>query len=243
MKAVILCAGEGTRLRSLTNELPKVMLPIAGKPILQHHIEYYKRYSITDIYINLHHLPGKIVSYFKEGGDFGVDITYSYEKKLLGTAGALNGFRQELESGGAFFVHYGDVLSEVDLEKMLAYHGERESVATLAIHPSSHPQDSDIVTMNEGGRITRLYHKPGTLDHGNLGNGALYLLEPKILQYLPQEGEHDFIRDVFPRMLEAGEPLYGYSTDEFLKDMGTPKRYQEVKRRLEGDNFADPFQD
>lgn len=243
MKAVILCAGEGTRLRPLTNKLPKVMLPIAGKPILEHHIEYYKRYNITDIYINLHHLPEKIMKYFKEGGDFGVNIDYSYEERLLGTAGALNGFREQLEPGGTFVVHYGDVISEVNLERMLAYHREKGSVATLAVHPTDHPQDSDIVVMDGEGRITGLHHKPGTPEHGNLGNAAFYLLEPKVLEYLPKEGKHDFVRDIFPRMLEGGEPSYGHLTDEFLKDMGTPERYREVKRRLEGDHFQDPFQD
>lgn len=242
MKAVILCAGEGTRLRPLTDKLPKVMLPIAGKPILQRHIEYYKRYNVTDIYVNLHHLPEKITSYFKEGGNFGVDITYSYEEELLGTAGALNGFREQLKADGTFVVHYGDVLSEVNLKRMLTYHQEKGSVATLAVHPTDRPQDSDIAVIDEEGRITGLYHKPGTLEHGNLGNAAFYLLEAKVLEYLPKEGKYDFVQDIFPQMLKSGEPLYGYFTDEFLKDMGTPRRYLEVKRRLEDDHFQDPFQ-
>lgn len=231
-KAVILCAGEGTRLRPLTERCPKVMLPIAGKPVLEHHLALFKRHGVVEIYINLHHLPEQIVSYFQDGRRFGVRITYSYEEELRGTAGALRGFRDRLNE--TFAVHYGDVMSELDITKMLAFHKGKGSVATLVVHPTNRPHDSDIVVLDASGRVTAVYHKPGSAKYGNLGNAAFYILEPKVLEYLPQEGTSDFIQDIFPQMIKDGEPLYGYLTDDYLEDMGTLERYEKIKRRYEG---------
>lgn len=232
MKAVILCAGSGTRLRPLTERCPKVMLPLNGNPLLEHHLDWLKRHGIRKIHINLHHLPEVITNYFEDGSRFGVQITYSFEKKLHGTAGALNSFLDHLD--GTFIVHYGDVYSELDVTKMLRFHRRMNATATLVVHPTDHPHDSDIVVVDEHARIISVHHKPSSIQYGNLGNAACYILEPRVLHYIPnEEGEVDFIQDVFPRMIAAGEALYGYDTDEFLQDMGTFDRYEKLRRRLE----------
>jgi len=208
------------------------MLPFNGKPLLEHHLDWLKRHSIREIYINLHHLPRVITSYFGDGSRFGVQITYSFEEKLRGTAGALNGFRAHLDE--TFLVHYGDVYSELDITEMLHFHRRMNATATLVVHLTDHPHDSDIVVLDEQARVISLHHKPGSTQYGNLGNAACYILEPRVLSYIPdEEGQFDFIQDVFPQMISAGEDLYGYHTDEFLQDMGTFDRYKRLKKRLE----------
>ena len=114
---------------------------------------------------------------------------------------------------------------------MQEFHKEKKSLATLVVHASDHPEDSDIVQINKYGMITRLIHKPGNMDFGDLGNAALYIVEPKIFDYLPRE-KSDFIKDVFPKMISNGESLYGYDTDEFVKDAGTPLRIAKVEEYL-----------
>lgn len=231
-KAVILCAGAGTRLRPLTERCPKVMLPLNGKPLLEHHLWWLKRHGIEKVYINLHYLPRVVTNYFGDGKQFGVQITYSFEENLRGTAGALNGFRTHLNE--TFLVHYGDVYSELNITEMLYFHRRTKAAATLVVHPTDHPHDSDIVVLDKHARIISIRRKPRSNRYGNLGNAACYILEPRTLNYIPnEEGEFDFVRDVFPRMISAGEALYGYLTEEFLYDMGTLDRYEKLKRRLE----------
>lgn len=231
-KAVILCAGAGTRLRPFTERCPKVMLPLNEKPLLERHIEWLKRYGISEVYINLHYLPQAITSYFGDGSRFEVRIIYSFERKLRGTAGALNGFRDHLDE--TFLLHYGDVYSELDVLKMLRFHRRMNATATLAVHSTNHPHDSDIVALDEHSRVSSVHHKPVSSNHGSLGNAACYILEPRVLRYIPdQEAEIDFIQGVFPRMISSRESLYGYCADELLYDMGTLDRYETLKRGLE----------
>ncbi len=231
MKAVILCAGMGTRLGHLTENCPKVMLPINGRPLLEHHIDWLIRYGVRDFYVNLHYLPNVITDYFRDGARFNVRIAYSFEEDLQGTAGALKGFWDELSE--TFLVHYGDVYSELDVSEMLRFHRRMKAVATLVVHPTDRPHDSDVVVLNEDAKVTSVHHRPGVSQYGNLGNAGCYLLEPSVLRYIPdQETQCDFIEQVFPRMIASGEALYGYRTGEFLHDMGTFDRYEKLKRAV-----------
>jgi len=231
VKAVVLCAGKGTRLRPLTDAIPKVMLPLGGKPVLEHHVNKLKEYGVTQIYINLHHHPEKICEYFGDGSDYGVSITYSYEDQLLGTAGALNSFRDHLDE--TFIVHYGDVVSELNIANMSKFHEEKQAIATLVVHPTDRPNDCDVVVMEKDCRITALYSKPGTTKFGKLGNAAYYMIEPAIFKYLPKKGAWDFVKDLFPQILKKNNHLYGYLTNEFLEDMGTFERYEKIRKRYE----------
>ena len=233
MKALILSAGKGTRIREVTNdEIPKVMLPIAGKPIHEHHILLLSKFCVKEFFINLHFRPEAIKDYFGDGSRWGARIRYNYEPELTGTSGALLAFKEDIDD--TLVVFYGDVMNEINIDRFLDYHKKKRADATLVVHKTDHPHDSDIVELNEDMSIRRLHHKPGSDKYGAMGNAACYIVEPVILDYLPA-GKSDFIKDVFPDMLEAGLRLYGYKTDEFLKDMGTPERYLKVKERYEKD--------
>lgn len=231
MKAIILSAGKGERVRDLNRdsrdrEKPKVLLEILGKPMIVWNIELLKRYGVKDIAINTHYMAEKIKGYLGNGESFGVRLNYSYEPELLGTSGALNNFRDFFNE--RFFVLYGDVISQMNLEKLVKFHEEKGGCATLVVHKTDHPEDSDIVTLGGDERVIGLAHKPGNSYYGNLGNAALYVAEPQILNYVP-EGRSDFAKDIFKEMMKAGEKLYGYRTNEFIKDAGTPERIKKVE--------------
>jgi NDP-sugar pyrophosphorylase family protein len=228
-KAIILSAGLGTRMGELTKKIPKVMLELNGKPLLLHNIEKLKSYGVTEFCLNLHYLPDVIKTYFGDGSRFGVKIHYNTEPQLMGTAGALHAFKNILTED--FFVIYGDVIGNIDLQKWEKFHYEKKSAATLVVHESSHPEDSDIAQLDDYGKIKKLVKKPGNRDFGILGNAAWYIVSPKIFRYLP-DGQSDFIKDVFPKMLTAGEALYGYDTDEFIGDVGTPERFRKAELLL-----------
>lgn len=229
MKAKILAAGKGTRVREVSDELPKVLMPLAGKPMIVWNIELCKKYGIEDIAISTRYMADKIKNYLGDGSQFGVKITYSYEQNPLGTSGALNNFKDFFDE--SFVVIYGDVISKLNIKKLQKFHQKKKSLATLVVHKTDHPEDSDIVQMNENDMITKVIHRPGNTDFGDLGNAAFYLIEPKIFDYLPA-GKSDFIKDIFPKMISSGESMYGYNTDEFIKDAGTPSRIIEVEEYL-----------
>lgn len=228
MKAFILTAGVGERLRPLTDSVPKVMLPIGGKPILEHLVNLCRSYGICDLVVNLHWQPDRIVEYFGRGERFGVAITYSREPKLLGTAGALKKMEKILNE--RFLVLYGDVMMNVNLTKLISYHQEKGGIATLVVHESSHPKDSDLLELDSEGKVVTFWgwprdHEPST----SLSNAGLLVLEPGIFEYIPEGKFCGIERDVFSVLIDEGIPLFGYDTDEYLKDIGTPERYSEVQ--------------
>lgn len=231
-KAVILSAGHGTRLLPMTAGTPKVMLPVGGVPLLERHVRRLAGAGAVEICLNLHAHPNVIRNHFGDGSRFGVRIHYALEPSLQGTAGALAAFRDVLDC--RFAVHYGDVYSELDWGRMARFHDLRRAAATLAVHPSSHPEDSDIVEMDALGKLVRLHHKPGSSRHGALGNAGSYLLEREVFRFVPEGGPSDFIKDVFPAMLAAGLPLFGYRTDDVLFDMGTPERLSRLEAWMAG---------
>jgi len=229
MKAIILSAGKGTRVQEINQEIPKVLIEILGKPMLKWNIDLLKKYNINEIAINTHWLAEKIKDYLGDGRKFGINVKYSYEPELLGTSGALNNFKDFFND--IFLVIYGDVISDINLEKLIKFHKKNKGVATLVVHESSHSEDSDIIQMDGKNKVINFVHKPGNRDFGNLGNAALYVVEPIIFKYLP-EGKSDFIEDIFPKMIKNGEQIYGYKTKEFIKDAGTPNRLNEVQQYL-----------
>jgi NDP-sugar pyrophosphorylase family protein len=230
-KAVILCAGYGTRLMPLTADTSKVMLPVRGRPIVEHHILRLAAAGMSDLYVNLHAHAGAIQDYLGDGSRFGVRLHAAVEPSLRGTAGSLLGFRESLDE--TFLVQYGDVYSEIDVGMMRAFHEQNRAAATLAAHPSSHPEDSDIVEFDCRGRISALHHKPGSRVFGATGNAGCYILEPSALEFVPERGPSDFVIDVFPAMLRRGCALFAYHTTDFLFDMGTHDRYEQLRAKLE----------
>jgi NDP-sugar pyrophosphorylase family protein len=228
-KAIILSAGLGTRMGDATKNIPKVMLELKDKPLLLYNIERLKSFGVKEFCLNLHYLPETIKDYFGDGSKFGIKIHYSFEPELLGTSGALNAFRDILTED--FFVIYGDIIGEINIKNWEDFHKSKNSDATLIVHPSSHPEDSDIIQLDENSKITKLIKKPGNRDFGILGNAAWYIVSPKIFNFIP-EGKSDFIKDVFPKMIDSGLNLFGYNTDEFLSDVGTPERFARAEKYL-----------
>lgn len=233
MQAVVLSAGKGTRLSDISKRMPKVMVSLNGKPLLQWHIERLKKQGITDIFINLHHLPEQITDYFGNGRKFGVVITYSHEKELLGTGGALVPFVQELVED--FVIIYGDVVTIVDFQKMSAFHRKHKALVTAFIHPSSHPEDSDLVELDTDNKIVRIIKKPHNghaLPKNPHSLAALYIFSPKVLSYLLTEKPFDIAQDFLPFILERKGRIYAYKSDETVMDIGTPERLEEAQKVL-----------
>lgn len=233
MKAVILSAGLGTRIQKSFPDIPKVMLPIAGKPLLEHQIDHLKKYGFDEFYINLHYFPEVIKNHFGDGQNFGVKIFYSYEPELLGTAGALVNFKKYLTE--TFIVVYGDIFTTLNFEKMLKFHKRKKSQGTLLVHETDHPHDSDLVAIDRNNQIYKFYISPhkSLVKSTNLSSAGVYILEPIVLRFLPKKLQSDFIEDFFPKLLKTGTKMYGYESNEFTKDVGTPERYKKVKRALD----------
>ena len=238
MKALILAAGEGTRLRPLTLDRPKPMLPIAGRPLLEHTIAWLKRHGITQMAINLHHRPEAITEHFGDGRRWGVQIVYSHEEQPLGTAGAAR--RLQSFFGDTFVVVYGDVLTDMDLTAMLDSHlshrakvGRVPLLATIALYRVPNPSECGLVGLDGDHRITCFVEKPPPeAVFTDLANAGVYVLEPAILAYVPPDTGYDFGHDLFPRLLESGIPLYGHplGPQEYLIDIGSLEKYRRAQR-------------
>lgn len=228
MKTVIIAGGKGTRIASSFSEIPKAMIPVEGKPVIQRQVEMAASYGFKDFIFLTGHLGDVIRDYFKDGSSLGVNITYCQEKEPLGTAGALRQARELLTED--FFVFYGDTVMDVDLEHMLRFHRENRSDATLFVHPNDHPYDSDIVETDSSHRITAFRLKPheeGFISRNQV-NASLFILSPKVVDEIPEAVRLNLEKDIFPSCLDKGMRFFGYPSAEYIKDMGTPERYAEV---------------
>ncbi len=233
MKAFILAAGLGTRLRSLGLDVPKVMVPIGGKPLLEHHFELFKRQGIREFIVNLHYLPEKITAYFGDGSRFGVSITYSHEPELLGTAGAVKKMESELR-GGAFIVFYGDNLVHVDFAPLLEFHRARQAQATVALFASPEPWTGGVVETDSDGRVLRFVEKPDRKQVStNRISAGIFVIEPQVLDMIPAGQFYDFGRDVFPKLLAERRPVYAMEPKAYIQDVGTPERLAKAQRDFE----------
>ena len=210
MKAMLLAAGRGERLRPLTDTTPKCMLPFEGKPLLEHWIDKLRSFGVRDVVINLYHLPEVVEGYFGSGERWGMRIQYSRERELLGTAGALRQV-QPLFEEESFLVIYADSQGTCGLRDIVDFHVRRASVATMAACWIEDPRSSGIVAFDDQGRIERFLEKPAADQiFSPYINAGVYVFEPEIFNYIPANGASDFSRDVFPRMLAAGAPLYAF---------------------------------
>ena len=228
MRAMVLAAGLGTRLRPLTNYVSKPMVQMAGKPCLEHTLSLLHRYGFKDLVINLHYKPELIREYFRSGRDFGVRITYSLEKELLGTAGGMKQV-EPFFGGKTVLVISGDALTDLNLLQFYRFHKERGTLATLALKKVADPTKYGVVTLNERKEITAFQEKPAADEAiSNLANTGIYLFEPAIFNYIPQDSFSDFGRQIFPLLLERGEPVGGYPMREYWCDIGDLGVYREA---------------
>jgi len=229
MQLVILAGGKGTRLGDLTRRIPKPMVPLAGKPMLEYQIELARRYGLRDVTILTGYQGNVIENYFGDGRHWGVRIRYHREQSPRGTAGALKQIEDRLTDD--FLVFYGDVIMDLDLASLMAFHTQRSPLATLVVHPNNHPHDSDLLEIDDDARVTAFHpkpHAPGQYRR-NLVNAALYVLSPELLRFIPEGTSCDLGRDVFPRVVRSGAVLDGYNTPEYLRDVGTIERLHEVE--------------
>jgi histidinol-phosphate phosphatase family protein len=236
-EAVIVAGGKGTRLKHISGAIPKPMVPVGGKPVLEHQFELLRRSGVTEVHVLTGYLGHVIEGHFGTGERFGVTIRYLRETAPLGTAGCLATLAHRFKE--PFVLLYGDLMLDMAIGDFLAFHLERKAAATLAVHPNDHPHDSDLVVLAEDSRIMRFLPKerePGW--YANCVSAAAYILSPAVFHYIPVDRASDFVKDVFPVMLGAGEALYGYKTSEYIKDMGTPERYRQVNRDYESGKIA-----
>ena len=238
-QALILAGGKGTRLKDRLGELPKPMIPIGGKPLLEHQIQLARHHGFTSLMMLAGYRAEAITEYFGDGDRWGVKLEYLVETTPRGTAGAVLDAWDRLEE--EFLVIYGDEMLNVDLRRLATAHREAHADATLLLHPNNHPQDSDLVEVSSEGWVTALHtrpHPPGAV-FDNLVNAALYVIRKSAL--LPWRGNPhslDFGKDVFPAMLRAGARLLGYNSPEYIKDIGTPQRYDAVCREFDNGVIA-----
>ena len=227
MRAVLMAGGSGTRLRPLTCALPKPMVPILNRPIAEHIINLLRQHDITEVIATLHYFPDIMRDYFQDGREFGVQMTYAVEEdRPLGTAGCVKNIAELLES--TFLVISGDSVTDFDLSAAIAFHKEKNSQATLILARVPNPIEFGVVITDRTGRIQRFLEKPSTSEiFSDTVNTGTYILEPEVLNYLPEDTECDFSKDLFPVLLEKGDPMYGYVAGGYWCDVGHLDAYRE----------------
>lgn len=236
MRAVIMAGGKGTRLRPLTSEQPKPMIPIVGVPCMEHVVNLLRRQGFTDVVSTIGYMPEAIEGYFGDGSLWGVRMEHSVEEESRGTAGSVKLLEGKL--GGRFVVVSGDALTDADLNEAVAFHEERGAEATLVLQGVDDPSEFGIVVTDDDGRVERFLEKP---DEGEAfsrtANTGLYVLEPSVLMEIPEGEEYDFAEDLFPKLLEDGRPLYGYVMEgAYWQDIGNIGQYMDAQRAvLEGE--------
>jgi mannose-1-phosphate guanylyltransferase/phosphomannomutase len=224
MKAVIMAGGEGTRLRPLTANQPKPMLPMVNRPMAEHVIDLLKRHGYDEIVMTVAFLANTIRTYFGDGSEFGVKLHYATEETPLGTAGSVLNAREQLDE--RFLVISGDVLTDIDLTELVEFHESRAAAVTLALKAMENPLEFGIVITSEGGRIERFLEKPGWGDvFSDTINTGVYVLEPEVFDWIAEGRPVDFSGEVFPAMLESGKDLFGFVSGGYWEDVGTLDAY------------------
>jgi len=227
MKAVVMAGGEGTRLRPLTSNQPKPMVPIVGKPCMEHIVELLKRHGFEDVIVTVAFLPQAIRSYFGGGESLGIDLGYSVEESPLGTAGSVKRAAGRLDD--TFLVISGDALCDVDLTGLIAAHREKQASVTIGLKSVENPLEFGIVVTDEDGRVERFLEKPswGQVFSDTINTG-IYVLEPEVLKHIPQDRPYDFSKELFPLLLEMGRPIYGHVFDGYWQDIGNLDQYRQA---------------
>lgn len=212
-KAVVLAAGKGNRLRPITDKIPKVMVPINDKPVLEYHIESLVKNGICEIYINLHYLPDVIKDYFADGSRWGARINYSFESEILGTAGAVKKMEKYLFED-SFIVVYGDNYLTLDYSEFITDFESKRGIASIGVFEKDDIRGSGVVEMQKDGRIVRFLEKPNPAEElSHWINAGVYCFQKEIFRYL-EEGPHDFGFNVFPSLLRNGEKVYAFQLKE-----------------------------
>lgn len=220
MKSVVMAGGEGTRLRPLTVNRPKPMVPVVNRPVMEHIVALLKNHGIGEIIATLQYQPAVIQDYFGDGSDFGVSMRYSVEATPMGTAGSVKEISQDLDD--TFLVISGDALTDMDLTDLIRFHKSKGSVATLALTRVENPLEFGVVITDGGGRIVRFLEKPSWSEvFSDTINTGIYVLEPEVFQLMEGRKAYDWSRDIFPKLLAMGKPMYGYISRDYWCDIGS----------------------
>ncbi|MBD0348658.1 MAG: NTP transferase domain-containing protein [Thermoleophilia bacterium] len=227
MKAVVMAGGEGTRLRPLTSNQPKPMVPIVGKPCMEHIVELLREHGFEDVIVTVAFLPQAIRGYFGDGESLGVHMEYSVEDAPLGTAGSVRLASDKLDE--TFLVISGDALCDFDLTRLVEFHRERGAAVTIGLKSVPNPLEFGIVVTDAEGRIERFLEKPswGQVFSDTINTGV-YVVEPGVLRHVPTDRPYDFSKELFPLLLEMGRPLYGYVMDGYWQDIGNLDQYRQA---------------
>ncbi|MBK8047607.1 MAG: nucleotidyltransferase family protein [Anaerolineales bacterium] len=241
MKALILAAGKGTRLKSLTADRPKPMLPVGDEPLLAHHVRRLRDAGVEEIAINLHHAADVITDYFGDGSRFGVRLVYSYEPELMGTAGAAKILESFLDT--TYFVVYGDVFTNIGLVELAQFHADHKQqrvapmALTMSLYRVPNPTECGLVEVDSTGRVTRFVEKPPADQvFTDLANAGILVCDPAVMAITPAATVFDFGRDLIPLMLEQGGAVFGkaITDEEYVIDIGTPAGFERAQTLANG---------
>lgn len=229
MQAVIMAGGKGTRLASVTKNIPKPMVPINEKPLLEYQIENLKENGVDNIILVVGHLGDVIKEHFNDGAEFGVNISYFVEDTPLGTAGALAELYDRLED--TFVLVFGDLFINVSYERFIDFHVQKQALISLFAHPNSHPYDSDIIVTDSESTVVEWSYKntERTRDYKNFVNAGLYVVSKEVIQGLPVHQKIDLEKNVITQMIPGGR-IFAYHSTEYVKDIGTPERLEKVTK-------------
>ncbi len=227
MKAVVMAGGEGTRLRPLTSNQPKPMVPIVGKPCMEHILDLLRRHGLTEVVVTLAFMPQAIRAYFGDGESLGIDIDYSVEEQPLGTAGSVRLAHARLAE--TFLVISGDALCDVDLGGLVEAHRAKGAAVTIGLKSVDNPLEFGIVVTDDDGRVERFLEKPswGQVFSDTINTG-IYVLEPEVLRHVPEDRPYDFSKELFPLLLEMGRPIYGHVLDGYWQDIGNLDQFRQA---------------
>src|SRR5438874_6584238 len=222
-----MAGGEGTRLRPLTSNQPKPMVPIVGKPCMEHILELLREHEFEDVIVTVAFLPQAIRSYFGSGESLGLRLEYSVEESPLGTAGSVKLGSDRLDE--TFLVISGDALCDIDLGELCAFHHEKGAAVTIGLKSVDNPLEFGIVVTDEDGRVERFLEKPswGQVFSDTINTG-IYVLEPEVLRHVPTDRPYDFSKELFPLLLELGRPIYGYVCEGYWQDIGDLDQYRQA---------------
>ena len=234
MKAFVMAAGAGTRLRPLTYGIPKPMVPVVNKPVLEHTLENLKAHGIYEAVLNLYHFPQMIKKHFGDGSPLGMKITYSLERKLLGTAGGVK--KTEAMFDSTFVVLSGDGLTDINLTKAIRFHRAKKALATMVLKHIDAKFDYGVTLTDSSGKIKKFIEKPKWSDvFANTVNTGIYIFEPEIFKFIPKRRFYDFGSQLWPDLLRRKKRIFGYVTNDYWTDVGNIREYRNgVRDALEG---------
>lgn len=239
MKAVIIAGGLGTRLRPLTYNTPKPIVPVANRAFVLHQIDLLRQHGIDEVILNLHYLSDSIKHILDDGKKFGLKIRYSIEEHPLGTAGAVKN-AEEFFDDGPMVVFNGDILTDINISQIVDFHKKKKARVTLTLTRVEDPTHYGLILTGGEGRVSHFIEKPSWEQLANLSTGGpvdtinagIYVLDPKIFKAVPAGVEYSFERQLFPALLEQGEPIFGYISDRYWIDIGKPEQYRQAHEAI-----------